>query len=194
MTREALSPRARWLAIIAASMLLQLPYWAAAFAFAAAHEGEPVPGAPVLFALAFVPLVYVVLAFASRHPRAPGATLKAMGLFLIVTPVAVLLNPVVGIVAGVGAGGIVALRRPDLPRSLRARVIALAIGCAYLFVLLVVLRVEVFAIVTGAALPFGVLGIADEVMLGRAQQATQRAGSAGSRSDAGPNRGDAPRT
>jgi hypothetical protein len=178
------TPRSRWFAVIAASMLMQLPYWVATFAFVAAHEDEPVPGAPVLFALGFVPLVFLLLAFGSRHPRAPGATLKAMGLFLLVTPPVVLLNPVVGLVAGFGAGGILTLRPPDLPRVTRTRVVALALACVYLYLLLVVFGAGVFAIVSGAALPFGVLGIADELLVGRAEQADREASEA-ARSDDG---------
>jgi hypothetical protein len=183
------TPRSRWLAIIAASMLLQLPYWVATFAFVAAHEDEPVPMTPVLFALAFVPLVFILLAFVSRHPRAPGATLKAMGLFLLIGPAATLLNPVVGIVAGFGAGGIVALRPSGVPGGLRARMLALVLGCAYLFVLLVVIGAGEFAIVSGAALPFGVLGIADEVTIGRADQARAREDPAADPDPSGRKRG-----
>jgi hypothetical protein len=165
--RETITSRGRWLAIISASLLLQLPYWVAAFAFASSHEGQPIPGTPVFFALGFVPLVFVLLAFVSRNPRAPGGVLKAMGLFLLVTPVVALLNPVVGVVAGFGAGGIVALQRPGLPRDQRTRLIALLVGCVYLYVLLRVVGAAEFAIVTGAALPFAVLGIADELTVGR---------------------------
>jgi hypothetical protein len=179
--RGAPTPRGRWLAVVAASLLLQLPYWAAALAFAAAHEGEPVPGTPVLFALGFVPLVFMVLAFASRNPRAPGSVLKAMGLFLLVTPVVALANPIVGLVAGFGAGGILTLRRPGLPRDVRARVLALAAGCVYLFVLLAVIGAAEFALVTGAALPFAVLGVADELTVGRAAARDRDGHGAGAR-------------
>jgi hypothetical protein len=172
--REAITSRGRWLAIISASLLLQLPYWVAVFAFAASHDGQPVPGTPVLFALGFVPLVFLLLAFVSRNPGAPGGVLKAMGLFLLVTPVVALLNPVVGVVAGFGAGGIVTLRRPELPRDQRTRLIALVVGCVYLYVLLVVVGAAEFAIVTGAALPFAVLGIADELGEGRHLAAERR--------------------
>jgi hypothetical protein len=173
--REALTPRGRWLAIVAASMVLQFSYWPTVFALASSHADEPVPGELVLFGLTFVPLVFLVLAFASRNPRAPGSVLKAMGLFLLVGAPVALLNPVVGLVAGFGAGGIVTLRRPELPDVLRTRVIALVIGCVYLLVLLTVLPFVDLGIVTGAALPFAVLGIADEVRAGRHESATRRA-------------------
>jgi hypothetical protein len=173
--REALSSRGRWLAIVGASIVLQFSYWPTIFALTAAHGDDPIPGDLVLFGMAFVPLVFLVLAFASRNPRAPGSVLKAMGLFLLVGAPVALINPVVGLVAGFGAGGMVTLRRTELPRALRARAIALAGGCLYLLVLLVVVQLGDFAIVTGAAIPFSVLGIADEVLLGRRDAAERRA-------------------
>jgi hypothetical protein len=173
--REALSSRGRWLAIVGASIVMQFSYWPTIFALAAAHGEDPIPGELVLFGMAFVPAVFLVLAFASRNPRAPGSVLKAMGLFLLVGAPVALINPVVGLVAGFGAGGIVTLRRSELPRALRARVIALAGGCLYLFVLLVVAQLGDFALVTGAAIPFSVLGIAEEVLLGRHEAGERRA-------------------
>ena len=61
--------------------------------------------------LALIPFVFVVLAFLSEHPSAPGAVLRAMGL----APgrhagVRFAGDAVTGIVAGVGAGGVAALR------------------------------------------------------------------------------------
>jgi hypothetical protein len=176
--REALSSRGRWLAIVAASVVMQFSYWPTTFALAAAHGEDPIPGDLVLFGMAFVPAVFLVLAFASRNPRAPGSVLKAMGLFLLVGAPVALINPLIGLVAGFGAGGIVTLRRLELPRALRARVIGLAGGCLYLFVLLVVVQLGDFAIVTGAAIPFAVLGIADEVLVGRRDAAERRDPSA----------------
>jgi hypothetical protein len=173
--REALSSRGRWLAILGASIVMQFSYWPTIFALAAAHGEDPIPSELVLFGMAFVPAVFLVLAFASRNPRAPGSVLKAMGLFLLVGAPVALINPVIGLVAGFGAGGIVTLRRTELPRALRVRVIALAGGCLYLFVLLVVAQLGDFALVTGAAIPFSVLGIADEVHLGRHEASERRA-------------------
>lgn len=167
--REAPTSRGRWLAIVAASVVLQLSYWPTVVALGAAHADDAVPTELVLFGLAFVPLVFLVLAFASRNPRAPGSVLKAMGLFLLVGLVVALLNPVVGLVAGFGAGGIVTLRPPIGSRVGRRRVIALVAGCVYLLVILVVLDAGFFALMTGAALPFTVLGMADEVTAGRAE-------------------------
>ena len=42
------------------------------------------PGPFIAFGLALIPFVFVVLAFTSGHPRAPGAVVRAMGLTLLV--------------------------------------------------------------------------------------------------------------
>ncbi len=83
-----------------------------------------------------IPFVFIALAFLSEHPRAPGAVVKAMGLCLLVgIPVsAVAGDAVTGIVAGVGAGGIVALRS-DEPHNWKARALGVAIAASYTFVL-----------------------------------------------------------
>jgi hypothetical protein len=170
--RGELTPRGRWLAIVTASIVMQFSYWPAIFALAASHADEPVPLDLALFGLTFVPRVFIVLAFLSRHPRAPGAVLKAMGLFLLVGAPVVLVNPLVGFAAGFGAGGIAALRRPE-DAPLRPRVIALTATCVYLLGLVLVGLTDL-AIMSAAAVPLAVLGIADEVTVGRAAQGAER--------------------
>lgn len=165
------SPRRRWVPVIVASLVLQFAYWPAITALGASHAGEPVPTELALFGLALVPLSFLVLAFGSRHRHAPGAVLKAMGLFVLVGAPVVLLNPVVGIFAGFGAGGAVAQRRlPD--DRLRSRVVAVVAGSVYVLALLALGALD-FAIVSAAALPLAVSAMADEVTLAR------RAGAAG---------------
>ncbi|MFA9430904.1 hypothetical protein [Egicoccus sp. AB-alg2] len=161
-----LSSRGRWLAILAASAVLQVAYWPIIFALGASHAGDPVPVELLLFGLAFVPASFLVLAFTSRHRRAPGAVLRAMGLFLLVGLPVALLNPVVGLVAGFGAGGIATLRAPSDSR-LRPRAIAVAAASVYALALLTVGPDELFALLSAAALPFAVVGIADEITVGR---------------------------
>lgn len=157
--------RGRWLAIVAATAVLQFSYWPVTFGLAASHAGQPIPAELVLFGLAFVPATYLVAAFASRHRRAPGAVLTAMGLFLLVGFPVALVNPVVGLVAGFGAGAVVSLRRPaDLGR--RPRVVAVAAAAIYTLVLVLV-GVHEFALFSAAALPFTAVGLADEIVLGR---------------------------
>ncbi|MFA9446439.1 hypothetical protein [Egicoccus sp. AB-alg6-2] len=161
-----LSPRRRWLAIIAASLVMQFAYWPIVTALGASHAGDPVPADLVAFGLALVPLTFLVLAFGSRHRGAPGAVLKAMGLFLLVGLPVVLLNPVVGLFAGFGAGGVVAQRRLG-GVGLRTRIVTLVVASAYVLLLIAIGATD-FAIVSAAALPLATTGIADEITLGRA--------------------------
>src|SRR4029453_16108304 len=86
--------------------------------------------------LAVIPFVFVALAFLSEHPRAPGAVLRAMGWALLVgIPASALAgDAVTGIVAGVGAGGIQALRM-DYPQNWRARAVAVLVASVYTLVL-----------------------------------------------------------
>ena len=82
-----------------------------------------------------VPFVFVVLAFASQHPRAPGAVAKAMALTLAIgIPVSALAaDAATGFVAGIGAGGVVALRA-DVERPWKARMLAVLMVTAWAFV------------------------------------------------------------
>jgi hypothetical protein len=134
-------------------------------------EGGPSAPAAIAFGLALIPFVFIVLAFASEHPRAPGAVVRAMGLSLLVgLPVSAIAgDAVTGIVAGVGAGGIVALRA-DQAHEWRIRAAAVAVAAAYAFVLaraagaVVLIALPIF--------PFTSLGLADhfsEWRLARAQ-------------------------
>lgn len=120
------------------------------------------PGAAIAFGLAIIPFVFIVLAFLSEHPRAPGAVLRAMGLALLVgIPVSALAGDAVsGIVAGVGAGGIVALRA-DLAHSWKARAVAVFMAAAYTFIL--VRAAGAIALLPAPILPFTSIGIADHM-------------------------------
>jgi hypothetical protein len=90
-----------------------------------------------------------------------------MALLLLVGMPVALLNTIVGIFAGYAAGGVVALRPLPEGRPYRPRIIGVAVVAAYLFVLQVVGALE-FALLSAAALPLAVSGVADEAMLGRA--------------------------
>jgi hypothetical protein len=179
---EPLSPRRKWQTITVATLALVPGYWgllAGLVAMASDDDGSsavaPNPAAALALGLAVVPFVYVVLAFMSGHPRAPGAVLRAMGLSLLVgiTVSALTADAVTGIVAGVGAGGIVALRM-DGPHNWQARALAVLGAALYTFVLartagaLVLLPAPVF--------PFTAIGFADHLSERRAAQAS--AGSA----------------
>jgi hypothetical protein len=160
---EPLSPERKWRAITLATLLLAPAVWCLIGGLVAAasdEPGGPAPGLPIALGLAILPFVFIVLAFASEHPRAPGAVVKAMTLCLLVGIMvsAVAGDAVTGIVAGVGAGGIAALRG-DVLHDWRTRAGAVAVGAAYSFVLA---RVAGPAVLVAAPIfPFTALGLAD---------------------------------
>lgn len=160
-----LTPQKKWRAILVATLVLVPAFWSMLAGLVAAASDEPdapPPGPALAFGLALIPFVFIVLAFMSEHPRPPSAVLRAMGLALLVgVPVsAVAGDAVSGIVAGVGAGGIVALRL-DVDHTVRARALAVVVATAYTFVLvrlaggIVLLPAPIF--------PFTALGIADHL-------------------------------
>jgi hypothetical protein len=72
--------------------------------------------------------------------------------------------------AGYAVGGITALRPPDgFARVGRTRGIAVAAGLVYLIVMAIV--APFFAAFVGAVLPFAVIGLADQALEWRAQEA-----------------------
>lgn len=161
----ALSPERKWRAITLATLVMAPTVWAliaGIVSFAADGTDGPQPAAAIAFGLALAPFAFIVLAFASEHPRAPGAVLRAMGLFLLVgIPVsAVAADAVTGLVAAFSAGGIAALRR-DPSHGWRMRAAAAAVGTAYAFVLARVAGPAV--IVAAPVLPFTGIGLADHL-------------------------------
>ena len=165
ISAEPVDLRRRWLVITLATVVMQFAYWPIALGAGLASEtDETLAGASgglLALGLAMVPFAFMALAFGSRHLRAPGAVLRAMGLFLLVgLPLAVLLNTVVGTMAGLAAGGVVALRREDDVHPVRWRWWAVVAATVYLMVLLVV--APEFALISGAVLPFTVLGLVDQ--------------------------------
>lgn len=162
---EPLSPRKKWRAILLATLVLAPAYWtllAGLVSLASNGGDEPLAGPYIAFGLAIVPFVFIVLAFLSEHPRAPGAVVKAMVLSLLVgIPVSALAaDAVTGMVAGIGAGGIVALRA-DLAHSTKARAIAVAVVTIYCALLL--RTVSEVALLIAPALPFTAIGVADHL-------------------------------
>lgn len=160
-----LPPRRKWLAIMLATLLFVPGYWfmlAGVVSSAAGTRGGPSPGPFIAFGLALVPFVFLVLAFVSQHPRAPGAVLRAMGLALLVgIPISALAaDAVTGVVAGIGAGGIAALRA-DLAHDWKSRALAVLAVTAFVFLML---RTEsTVAILLAPALPFTAIGVADHL-------------------------------
>jgi hypothetical protein len=167
------SLRRRWRAIAAATVGLQLSYWPVViFTVTASEAGAQ--GALLAFGLALMPFVFVVLAFGSRHPDAPGAVAKAMALFVLVGVPVALLNTALGLAVGYASGGTVALR-PAQPPAPRWRLAAVAAATAY--VLLLLLAVPGLGLVSAALVPFTVLGLADQAAEARAANRTGAEGS-----------------
>jgi hypothetical protein len=160
-----LPPRKKWQAITLATLVL-----APAYVFlligvvaAASHKrSAPAPGPYVAAGLALIPFVFIVLAFVSQHPRAPGAVVRAMGLTLLVGLLtsAAVPDAVTGFVAGIGAGGVVGLRS-ELAHTWKSRAIAVLIAAVW-----VAITVRVFpgvALLLAPILPFTSIGVADHL-------------------------------
>ena len=163
---EPLSPRLKWRTITLATLLLVPGYWMLLAGLVASGSsdttGGPDPAAALAFGLVVIPFVFLVLAVMSGRPRWPGAVAKAMGMALLVgLPVSAIAgDAITGIVAGVGAGGCIALRR-DEAHSLRTRAAAVAFAALYTFLL--VRSVSVLALLPAPVLPLTAIGLADHV-------------------------------
>ena len=172
-----LPPRKKWRAITVATLLLVPAYWAILTGLVAAKKDSsiqvPNPGAAIALGLALIPFVFIVLAFMSEHPRAPGAILRAMGLSLLVAiPVsAVAADAVTGIVAGVGAGGVAALRA-DEGHTWKSRAIAVAIASVYAF--LIVRMATGLGLLVAPILPLTAIGVADHLAERRQEREASR--------------------
>jgi hypothetical protein len=161
-----LSPQRKWRAITVATLVLAPAFWSLLAGLVALASddvrGGPNPGAAIALGLALIPFVFIVLAFLSEHPRAPGAVVKAMGLSVLVGVLvsAVAADAVTGIVAGVGAGGIVTLRADD-PHNWRARAWAVVAASAYTFALVRI--AGPVALLAAPTFPFTALGVVDHL-------------------------------
>ena len=176
---QPVTPERKWRAIAITTIALAPAFWSIlAGLVAAADDGTdgPQPGASIAFGLALLPFVFVLAAFMSQHPRAASAAARAMGMSLLVgIPISALAgDAVTGLVAGVGAGGIVAFRR-DAPETTRARATAVAIGAVYTFVL--VRAAGPIALLSAPVFPFTAIGLADHLALRRAERDRAAAGT-----------------
>jgi hypothetical protein len=182
-----LPPRRKWRAITLATLLLVPAFWAllaGLVSVASDQKDAPNAGPLIAFGLCLIPFVFVVLAFLSEHPRAPGAAVKAMVLCLLIgIPVSALAaDAVTGLVAGVGAGGVVALRA-DLDHRTRDRAIAVLVASVYVFVT-VRLGGDV-ALILAPVLPFTSIGVADHLSERRAERTSREVGDASRGSEGG---------
>jgi hypothetical protein len=162
---EPLPPRRKWRAITLATLLLVPGYWSLVTGLVAegSHkESAPFAAPYIAFGLVLLPFVFLALAFLSEHSRASGATVWALLLTILVgAPVSGLAgDAVTGFVAGVGAGGIVAMRA-DVAHSWKARAVAVLVVSAYVFIL--VRSATVIALLLAPVLPFTSIGVADHL-------------------------------
>jgi hypothetical protein len=160
-----LPPQRKWLAITLATLLFVPGYWfmlSGVVSAATETGGGPSPAPFIAFGLVLIPFVFLVLAFVSQHPRAPGAVLRAMGLSLLVgIPISALASDAVtGVVAAMGAGGIAAMRA-DLAHDWKSR--ALAVLAVTAFVYLMLRLDSTVALLLAPALPFTAIGVADHL-------------------------------
>jgi hypothetical protein len=177
---DPLPPDRKWRAITFATLLLAPACWSvlAGVVTIAADDGEgglANPEAAIALGVALIPFVFTVLAFASEHPRAPGAVVKAMGLAVVVgIPASALAaDAVTGLVAGIGAGGVVALRA-DVVHSMKLRAWAVLAASLYAFVMVRVAGPVV--LLAAPVFPFTVLGLADHLAERRDERDAAAAG------------------
>jgi hypothetical protein len=164
---EPLPAPRKWRAITIATLLLVPAYWSILVGLVALTSDDPdapAAGPPIAFGLALIPFVFIALAFLSEQPNPPAAALRAMGVSLGVGIVvsALALDAVTGIVAGVGAGGIWALRADEGHSSRRARALAVLVAAAYTFAL--VRLVGAAALFPAPVFPFTALGVSDHLV------------------------------
>lgn len=115
-------------------------------------------GPPFALGFILVPVTAAAVAFISSHERAPIATLKAMGMWLLVALPLSIVNPVTGFSTGFGAAGAFTLRS-DVPRSGKARALAVAALAVYVTILVWILPQA--ALLAGAVTPLLAVRAAD---------------------------------
>jgi hypothetical protein len=170
---QPLSPKRKWQTITLATLLLVPGYWALLAAMVSSTTpgaAGPDPAAALAFGLAVIPFVFIVLAFMSEHPRAAGAVVRALVMAVLVgLPVSALAgDAVTGIVAGVGTGGMFALRmEPEY--SMRARAVGVAAAVVYTFLL--VRMASGLALLPAPVFPLTAIGLADHLFERRHQVA-----------------------
>ncbi len=159
----------KWGAIGAATvvaMLAVVSLYVGVVALVQQSDGEEVASGsisvPLTIGFLLLPLAFAALAFVSRHPRPSGATLRGTALvFVAVIVFLVVRDPVAAAIAGLGAGGTVALRREE-GLGLRPRVWAVAIMTIYTAVLSYTLQAAALSVLP---LVFAMLPIADSTAL-----------------------------
>lgn len=159
MTDEPQSFKRSWLAIGLSTIVLLVSYSSLLVAIVATQSDTPEAAGPA-FALGFalVPVVFVAVAFLSGRKHPSMAVLKAMGLWLLIALPLGLFNPVFGLCAGFGAGGVLTLKENDTDRW-KHRSIAVLLASTYSLSMLFI--IPALGLLSGGLLPLASLGIAD---------------------------------
>ena len=158
MPAPPVNTRRVWLAIGVGTVLQAVSYGSLLFGALVSLSDDPTGGGGA-FALGFllVPTVFASVAFISGHLRAPLATLKGMGLWLVVALPFGLLNPVTGLTLGFTAGAAVTLRGEEGVGRIRA--ISVVVAAIWVSVLVFILpEAGLFA---GAVTPLLAIRAAD---------------------------------
>jgi hypothetical protein len=149
--------------VIIATVVELVSFWAIVVGVARGVTNEEAGSAAGPFALGFslIPFAFLILAFGTNHRRAPGATLRAMGAWLIFgLPLIMLIDPATGMALGFGIGGIAAIRA-DEGHGFRMRfwwVVALAV---YVALLVVIGIAPGPGALSASLLPFATVAFAD---------------------------------
>jgi len=149
----------RWFAVLLATIVMFLTYTMFIFGFALAADDETIFGGGVIgIALGLVPVVFLAAAAVSNNEQSFRSGLLATLLWLVIAaPIAIFDIPT-ALVAGFGAGGIVAMRHPQGHR-LTYRIGAVGLCVVYVFAMQ--RFIPAAGIMVGAILPFVAIAIAD---------------------------------
>lgn len=135
--------------------------------FASTSEETEAGGPAFALGFALVPVVCALVAFLSRRPGAPMATLRGMGMWLVLALPMSLLHPVIGLGIGYTGAGAVTLRSDALKPG-RYRAYAVLAVALYEALLLVILPQA--AIFAGAIVPLLAVRAADIITERREEQ------------------------
>jgi hypothetical protein len=159
VTNEDQSYKRSWLAIGLGTVVLMVSYSSLLVAIVSTRSDTPEAATPAFtVGFALVPFVFLTLAFVSGRSSAAAAVLKAMGLWLLIALPLGLLNPVFGLCAGFGMGGVVTLRVRETDQT-AARVVAVLLASAYSLMMLFL--VPALGLLSGGLVPLAALGLAD---------------------------------
>lgn len=166
MPQAPVEPAVDWRRILAvglSTVIMLFAYGMILFALTLlGGEERGFAGGVMGIGLGIVPGAFIAAAFVSVNPRAFLSSVAAVGLWGIVSLPIALFDVPTGLVAGFGAGGVVAFRFDEGIHSRRGRIMAVAVCTVYTFVLQ---RISPAAgLLGGAPLPFIAIGLVDAAL------------------------------